>query len=222
EVWYYLALPAIWLSLTAGAAWLRCVALAALLAAASILLLREPFGPYSTLAYLPIWLAGALVATGWRCRLPPALCGALLLMALLVARAATGWPFLLKDYLVGLALLALLLALRDGRLPAWWRARGLVGLGHRLAGFSYSLYLTHAPVIYLTRTVLEEVYGMALPIRAVSVPALAIMLGECLAALAVGWLFYLAFERHTGALRAALRARLGRRRAALVREAPEA
>ncbi len=222
EVWYYLALPAIWLSVTAGAAWLRCVALAALLAAASILLLREPFGPQSTLAYLPIWLAGALVATGWRCRLPPALCGALLLMALLVARAATGWPFLLKDYLVGLALLALLLALRDGRLPAWWRARGLAGLGRRLAGFSYSLYLTHAPVIYLTRTVLEEAYGMALPIRAVSVPALAIMLVECLAALAVAWLFYLAFERHTGALRAALRARLGRRRAALVREAPEA
>jgi peptidoglycan/LPS O-acetylase OafA/YrhL len=222
EVWYYLSLPAIWLSLTAAATWLRCMALAALLAAASILLLREPWGPYSTLAYFPIWLAGAVVATGWRCRLPPALCGALLLIALLVARAATEWPFLLKDYLVGLALLALLLALRDRRLPAWWRAPGLANLGRRLAGFSYSLYLTHAPVIYLSRTVLDEVYGVALPIRAVTVPALAVMLAECLAALAVGWLFYLVFERHTGAMRAAFRARLNRRRAALGREAPEA
>lgn len=221
EIWYYLALPALWLSLTAAAAWLRCIAVAALLAAASVLLLREPFGPYSTLAYFPIWLAGALVATGWRCRLPPALCGALLLMALLVARAATGWHFLLKDYLVGLALLALLLALRDARLPAWWRAGGLARLGRRLAGFSYSLYLTHAPVIYLIRTVLVEAYGMALPTRAVSAPALAIMLVEGVLSLAVAWLFYLLFERHTGALRGALRARLGGR-TALARAAPEA
>jgi peptidoglycan/LPS O-acetylase OafA/YrhL len=109
-----------------------------------------------------------------------------------------------------------------GGLPAWWRAPALVGLGRRLAGFSYSLYLTHSPVIYLIRTVLEEVHGTALPTRAVSAPALALMLLECLVALAVAWLFHLAFERHTAALRAALRARLGQRRTALARAGPEA
>ena len=130
--------------------------------------------------------------------------------------------FLLRDYLVGLALLALLLALRDSRLPAWWQAPSLVVLGRRLAGFSYSLYLTHAPVIYLIRTVLEEVCGVALPVRALTPAALAIMLLECLAALALAWLFHLAFERRTAALRTALRGRLGRRRALAAPAAPEA
>jgi peptidoglycan/LPS O-acetylase OafA/YrhL len=135
--------------------------------------------------------------------------------SLLVARASTEWHFLLKDYLIGLALLALLLALESGRLPAWWQAPGMVGLGRRLAGLSYSLYLTHAPVIYLLRTVLAKVYGVGLPIRAVTPPALAIMLLDCLVALAVAWLFYLAFERHTATLRAIIRARLSRDRGAL-------
>jgi hypothetical protein len=56
-------------------------------------------------------------------------------------------------------------------------------------------------VIYLLRTLLEKVYGIGLPIRAVAPPSLAIMLLESLVALAVAWLFYLAFERHTAALR---------------------
>ncbi len=65
-------------------------------------------------------------------------------------------------------------------------------------------------MIYLLRTVLEREFAVALPIRAVNAQALAIMLFEGLVAIAVAWLFYLAFERHTGALRAAIRARLGR------------
>ena len=221
EVWYYLALPAIFVAASAPVAWLRVAVLAVLIAAVGALLLLDRWGAHNTLAYFPIWLAGALVATGWRCRVPPALGAAFLVAALLVARASTDWHFLLKDYLVGLALLTLLLAVKGGRLPASWQAPGLVGLSRRFAGFSYSLYLTHAPVIYLLRTLLEKVYGVGLPIRAVAPPALAIMLLESLVALAVAWLFYLAFERHTAALRAIIRSRLGRNRAALARAAPE-
>ncbi|MGH6904390.1 MAG: hypothetical protein ACREIR_16785 [Geminicoccaceae bacterium] len=49
--------------------------------------------------------------------------------------------------------------------------------------------------------------------------ALAIMLLEALAALLVAQLFYLAFERHTGALRGYLRTRLGGRGARPARTA---
>ncbi len=210
EVWYYFLLPATLLILTAPMRWLRGAMLALVLAAVAALLAFDPWDEKNTLAYLPVWLAGAVVATGWRWRLPPVLGAALLLLTLLIARGVPAWPLLVKDYLVALALLALLLGIEARRLPAWWRTPGLVRSGRSLAGFSYSLYLTHAPVIYLFRTVLEREFALTLPIRAVNAQALAIMLLEGLTALAVAWLFYLGFERHTRALRAAIRARLGR------------
>ena len=211
EVWYYLLLPATILIFTAPVLWLRASMLALVMTAVGALLVFDPWDSKNTLAYLPVWLAGALVATGWRWRLPPALGVTFLALALALSKATDGGPGPIKDYLIGLALLALLLAVKDGRLSAWWLKAGLVRSGRRLAGFSYSLYLTHAPVIYLLRTLLERKFALPLPIRAVNAQALAIMLFEGLVALAVAWLFYLAFERHTGALRAAIRVRLGRR-----------
>ncbi len=211
EVWYYLLLPAVLLIFAARTAWLRGLMLALVVGAVGALLLLDPWDSKNTLAYGPLWLAGALAAAGWRWRLSPALCAALLLPALIMAKGAGEANFLLWDYLVGLALLALLLAVQSRGLPGWWLTPGLVRLGRRLAGFSYSLYLTHAPVIFLIRTALERRFGVALPIRALGAPALAVMLLEGVAALAVAWLFWLAFERHTGALRAAIRARLARR-----------
>ncbi len=219
EVWYYLLLPASLLIFTAPALWLRGAMLTLVAVAVGALLLFDPWNEKNTLADLPIWLAGALIATGWRWRLPPALAAALLVLALLVAKTGEGSYFLLKDYLVALALLALLLALKSRGLPAWSLTPGLVRSGRRLAGFSYSLYLTHAPVIYLLCTLLDRYFGVALPIRAVNAQSLAIMLFEGLVALGVAWLFYLAFERHTGALRAAIRARL-RHRPRLARATP--
>jgi peptidoglycan/LPS O-acetylase OafA/YrhL len=211
EVWYYLLLPATLLIVAAPALWLRGAMLALVTAAVGALLLFDPGDEKNTLAYLPVWLAGASLAAGWRLRLPPALAAALLLVSLLVAKTGHGSNFLIRDYFVAFALLALQLAVGSRGLPAWWLHQRFVRGGRCLAGFSYSLYLTHAPVIYLLRTVLEQRFEVALPIRAVSATALAIMLFEGLAALAVAWIFYLAFERHTGALRAAIRARIGRR-----------
>ena len=210
EVWYYLLLPATLLIFTAPMLWLRASMLALVAAAVGALLLFDPWDAKNTLAYVPVWLAGALVATGWRWRLPPALGVALVMVALALSKGTDGGPGPIKDYLIALALLALLLAVKGARLSAFWLSPGLVRSGQRLAGFSYSLYLTHAPVIYLLRTVLERKFGLPLPIRAISAQALAIMLFEGLIAIAVAWLFHLAFERHTGALRAAIRTRLGR------------
>jgi peptidoglycan/LPS O-acetylase OafA/YrhL len=209
EVWYYLLLPAALLIFTAPALWLRGAMLALVVAAVGALLLFDSWDEKNTLAYLPVWLAGALIAANWHWRLPRAFAAALLLLSLLLAKTGHGSYFLIKDYLIALALLALLLSVKSRGLPAWCLTPGVVRSGRRLAGFSYSLYLTHAPVIYLFTTVLTREFGLALPIRAVNVPALAIMLVEGVIAIAGAWLFYLAFERHTGALRAAIRARLG-------------
>jgi peptidoglycan/LPS O-acetylase OafA/YrhL len=210
EVWYYLLLPVTLLIFAAPTVWLRAIMLAVITAAVGALLLSDPWDDKNTLAYLPVWLAGALLAAGWRWRLPRSLAALLLLLSLMVAKTGHGSEFLVRDYLVALALLALLLAVQSRGLPRWFLSPGLVAGGRRLAGFSYSLYLTHAPVIYLLRTALHRQFGVALPIQAVTLPALAIMLLEGLIALSVAWLFHLAFERHTNALRAAIRAWLGR------------
>jgi peptidoglycan/LPS O-acetylase OafA/YrhL len=208
EVWYYVLFPAMLAILGAASFWARGMLLLLVGLSIGALLLFDPRDEHNTLTHFPIWAAGALVAVGWRCRVPVAFAVALLLAALVVARAAGDWHFLIKDYLVALGLLLLLLAIRDATPPACLLAPGLSRLGSRLAGFSYSLYLVHAPVIFLIRTLLEEKFDVAFPIRQVGMAALAIMLLEALAALLVAQLFYLACERHTAALRGYLRARL--------------
>ena len=228
EVFYYSLLPATLLIFAAPMYWLRAAMLVLVTAAVLALLVLDPWDEKNTLAYLPVWLAGALLASGWRWRLPPALAAALLLFALLLAKTGHGSYFLIKDYLVTLALLALLLAVRSRGLPAWWLAPGLVQGGRRLAGFSYSLYLTHAPVIYLLQTMLDRELGVTLPTRAVTPTALAIMLLEGLIALAVAWLFYLSLRaphgrparRHPRTARAPAPAGGGARRLSWLRPAP--
>lgn len=101
----------------------------------------------------------------------------------------------LADVLVGLATTALLLLLTErasavgparGLLLRALESRPLVGLGH----FSYSLYLTHLPVVALC-------YFALLP-RGLSPAtlALALLVTSFAASLIVAYVFYLAIERH--------------------------
>jgi peptidoglycan/LPS O-acetylase OafA/YrhL len=101
----------------------------------------------------------------------------------------------LADVLVGLATTALLLRLTQrasavgparGLLLRALESRPLVGLGH----FSYSLYLTHLPVVALC-------YFALLP-RGLSPAtlALALLVTSFAASLVVAYGFYLAIERH--------------------------
>jgi peptidoglycan/LPS O-acetylase OafA/YrhL len=99
----------------------------------------------------------------------------------------------LTDVLVGLASAALLLYLTS-RASAEGRARGLllrglespalVGLGH----FSYSLYLTHLPVVALCY------FGLRGSLTGAPL-ALALLGTSFVASLAVGYVFHLAVER---------------------------
>ena len=101
EVWYYLLLPATLLIFTAPMLWLRASMLALVMAAVVALLVLDPWDSKNTLAYLPVWLAGGLVATRWRWRLPSTLCIAFLVLALALSKGADGGPGPVKDYLIG-------------------------------------------------------------------------------------------------------------------------
>jgi peptidoglycan/LPS O-acetylase OafA/YrhL len=98
----------------------------------------------------------------------------------------------LTDLLVGFATAALLINLTHrsvsgtpSRLLELLESRPIVGLGH----FSYSLYLTHLPVLALGYIALRPL-GLSTPLSAV------ILLGVGGAAsLAVAWAFYLLVER---------------------------
>jgi peptidoglycan/LPS O-acetylase OafA/YrhL len=70
----------------------------------------------------------------------------------------------------------------------------LLKLGPYLAAFSYTLYLTHYPILYLMRTWHQ-------PFATFSPISLFAYLLKIVACLLVGWLLYLPFERNTPAVR---------------------
>jgi peptidoglycan/LPS O-acetylase OafA/YrhL len=122
-------------------------------------------------------------------------CGALWLGCVAFSNAAASWWFSHKpitDMLVGLATASLLVHLaesarrpRPGALLRAFQAPQLVGLGH----FSYSLYLTHLPVLALCYV------GLA-PLQLAPIPlALALLVVGSIASLLVAYAFFLLVER---------------------------
>lgn len=125
----------------------------------------------------------------------PLLSGGLWLACLALSNAAPGAWFGLKplsDALVGAATASLLLALtskvsegRPSRLLAFLERRPLLALGH----FSYSLYLTHLPVLAL-------VYFAVRPLRlGAPLSALALLTLGGAASLLVAYVFHVTVER---------------------------
>ena len=154
EFWYYIVFPALFL---ATAAWLGFRM--RILYAAIALILMWFIGPQICLYFL-IWLAGALVGRLARVarfkRAIPALtfsAGFVFVGALAWCRTQRVFPALLADYAVAfcfaLWLFTLLLGSRQDASPAY--AHG----AKKLAGFSYTLYLTHFPALLLLRGLLD-------------------------------------------------------------------
>ena len=154
EFWYYIVFPALFL---ATAAWVG-IRMRILYACIALLLLWF-IGPQICLYFL-IWLAGALVGRLARVTRFKTGVQALTLSAGFVFLCALAWcrtqrlfsgP--LADYAVAfcfaLWLYALLLGSRQDVSPAY--ASG----AKKLAGFSYTLYLTHFPALLLLRGLLD-------------------------------------------------------------------
>lgn len=154
EFWYYIAFPAL---ILATAAWVgtRIRILYACLA----LFLLWFTGPQISFYFL-IWLAGALVGRLQRITRFKSLSPAWPFSAGLIFVGALAWSRthrlssdLLTDYIVAfcfaLWLYTLLLGSREDASPAY------VYGSKKLAGFSYTLYLTHFPALLLLRGLLN-------------------------------------------------------------------
>ena len=68
-------------------------------------------------------------------------------------------------------------------------------LGRKLATFSYTLYLTHYPVLYILEHYMVERFNV---INFESITWYMLRIVTCVV---IGWLFYLPFERHTSRVR---------------------
>jgi peptidoglycan/LPS O-acetylase OafA/YrhL len=154
EFWYYLIFPALVL---AAAAWAG--ARVRIQYASLALLLLWFVGP-PIRSYFLIWLAGALVGRLQRITKFKASSSVLAISAGLIFIGSLAWSRthrlssdLLTDYIVGfcfaLWLYALLLGSRED-VPAAYSYGA-----KKLAGFSYTLYLTHFPALLLLRGLLN-------------------------------------------------------------------
>jgi peptidoglycan/LPS O-acetylase OafA/YrhL len=154
EFWYYILFPALVL---AAAAWVRMRFRILYLLLAFFLMW---FVGAQIRLYFLIWLAGALVgrlqrATRFRTASPvlPLAAGLIFLGSLAWCRTHRLSSDLATDCIVGfcfaLWLYTLLLGSRDDASPAFTQS------AKKLAGFSYTLYLTHFPALLLLRGLLD-------------------------------------------------------------------
>jgi len=154
EFWYYILFPAL---ILATAAWVGTRM--RFLYAGLALFLFWFIGPQISFYFL-IWLAGTVVgrlqpATKFKSRFPalPLSAGLIFVGALAWSRTHRLSLDLLTDYIVAfcfaLWLYTLLLGSREDASPAY------VYGARKLAGFSYTLYLTHLPALLLLRGLLN-------------------------------------------------------------------
>ncbi|MGV7207282.1 sugar transferase [Oxalobacteraceae bacterium A2-2] len=214
ETAYYLLFPLLLWAATARATGQRAAALAAALAYAALL-------GTAISAYFLLWLLGA-GASRMRVEAGPRTCLALwlLLGATATALRVLGYQddqslaSLPQDLLFG-ALLALALCSLPARAAPSAPVRLLRAAGTFLAGFSFTLYVLHLP---LMRALWAYRGGQPLaPDQAGSLPVYAAMLA---ATVLLCYLVHLPFEAQTGTLRNWLRSRLAGAAARAGRAAP--
>ncbi len=151
EFWYYVLFPLGFFAVLPGTKPRVRLLCALLLAAAALIQGRE------MLTFFPIWLAGAALTWLPRCQANAAqrwgACLVYVPVFLLASRfghviGSYGLTTaLLSDYLVGLATFGLLWVLLSARSPQTgtrWEHTG-----HGLASFSFTLYVTHTPLLVL-------------------------------------------------------------------------
>jgi peptidoglycan/LPS O-acetylase OafA/YrhL len=195
EWFYYLTFPVVlaWaMDLQRQGSMLRSVAIGAVV----ILLLAWLFPKY--IAYYPIWLMGVVARLVAVRRPLPRQCGYTALVALPIllalARPHT-YPALVTDSLISVAL-AIILCNPE----ITFGPRFLSRLSEKMAGFSYSLYVVHFPLLVFMVALLSH-GGVMVGRLAPSALAVGLFLACLTLAYAFAWLFSLATERQTSKLR---------------------
>lgn len=207
EFWYYTFMGLIVFATVTPKTGQRWVAMVLICGAAAMIAASDTWTEKAVLPYFPIWLLGALTLHP-RLPAPPLLPAAAIFLAALVGVRVLSIGFYARDWIFALAAFLLLLAVRDVH-PRQWLAHVMqrsAWLARPLAGQSYSLYLVHYPVCI-------AVFSTVLAWRGVArsqpdLAGLGIMAFILLASYGVAQAFYRLFEARTGAVRAAVEARL--------------
>ncbi len=207
EFWYYLLFPPLALALMSrlpatSRMGLGSLALAALAGLTAVQFTGSPIGPY-----MLVWVVGVAAA-----RLPRPVIGqpwvavalfvaGSLAVRLLVRRSFAELHPLLSaelDMLLALLFGNLLLTLRcrDGLRPPPWPRLHTV-----LAGFSFSLYCTHIPILVLYITVLVGLTGYGWQMSGTGVTPWLALGGGLALCVSTGWAFSRVTEAHTATLR---------------------
>lgn len=160
ETWYYVQFPLLVLTLTPGSPIRQ-------LAAASALVLLVSALPLPLSLYFGVWLLGVLFS---RLRIE---CGrwvqavfAILLLAASAYFRIKGnnddldMSSLVQDVVISLPLLAWLASLQSPFFATSPARRRLARIVHLLSEFSFTLYVTHIPLIWLMRHLMQETSGV--------------------------------------------------------------
>jgi peptidoglycan/LPS O-acetylase OafA/YrhL len=204
ESWYYVQFPLLLLVFMARSR-LRQVA------AATALVLIAGALPATITLYLALWLLGALIS---RVRIE---CGNGLRVALVLIGLCCSVYFrmhgsnddltfesFLQDLVYSLPLLIILASLQRPLLLRSAFSRGVAKLANLLSEFSFTLYVTHIPMIKLLRYLGLQEFGRSR--LAVDAPVdYAVYLGMLLAVLGGAYLSYRLFEAHTFRIRRAIK-----------------
>jgi peptidoglycan/LPS O-acetylase OafA/YrhL len=204
ETWYYVQFPLLLIMFTSGSRPRQFGAAALLVVLGSSL-------PLSITLYFALWLLGAAFS---RIRID---CSTSARVTLVAVAAACSVYFrirgsnddlkpesFLQDLVISLPLLALLSSLRAPLSMQALPKRVIARSAHVLSEFSFTLYVTHIPVITLLRHIGLQTYGRD-RLSPLAPLDYAIYAGMLALLLATAWLSYLLFESHTFRVRRALR-----------------
>lgn len=160
EFWYYLLFPLILFAVYA-----RQRTVSIILSTGIVVYLLKTAHPdrHDVLLYFPVWLIGT-AASRWRVAISPLIPASALAVALFVSRNLGPMTLvqIASDYFIALSIGVLLSALNTDRSDldsarAVGKAREWSSIvGAKLAAFSYSLYMIHAPILSLLHKLLLQ------------------------------------------------------------------
>lgn len=162
EGWYYVIFPCLWLAFTGRSGWQRQLFHGGLGAAALVMV------GWSIALYFIVWLLGTAVCLlrlarpgpNHRRFRPNGVAGLALVLAVLVGTIKLRWRhpelWFAIDLALGLAVAVLLYGLLDDDRPKQTGAYGW--FAKTVAGFSFTLYAVHLPILAFTRLCLSPAH----------------------------------------------------------------
>lgn len=206
EVYYYALFGALSVAALATEAKLRWGAV--ILAVAMLAYgLPEPFtGKGYMFSYATIWILGAAIAQPQPLGKGRPIILTAGAVVLVLAFMALERGEAISDGVLTFIVASSLLLVRRFDLPPWLTESWIGRFMAAGAAFSFSLYMFHAPMMNLARTIAELVYDVELAQRVLNAKGLVAWTGFIAVGLVGGLIGYVVFERRTTAVRQRMKA----------------